>query len=142
MSTENLVTVKADALRWVEDGFAFYKPNSSFEMELTNKRKQIPVLSETYPDGIRVNPTDYTAAVIERIRQMLAGELVQFKKFNDVEYGLEATIKDYKGERIICVKSDPWPWQETGEWRVHDTSTIQAAYSMHIVGVLENIIMR
>jgi hypothetical protein len=128
--SSKLVQVSASALRWVNSGLCvtyrdaceitetiidvtgYYAYSENGKVKIMRGRYMDTIAST---DKIQVKPTDYTAAVIERIREMMSGTLIMVLKNNEGVFA----ITQYNGEpdrRCIPVKADPWPWAESGEW--------------------------
>jgi hypothetical protein len=111
-----LVTIPAAALKWCPYYFMLYpgKLNPAYllgidgSINMRSKHGENFTLDKDEP--VWVNPTDYTAAVIEHIREIIPN-MVGINKYS---HGVFA-FTDYVELRIAA---DPWPWAETGEWRV------------------------
>ena len=122
MSNENLVTVKAEALKLVPYGFEFYDENNVKHMVqysdelfvyswyLFGAYNNVDYFATGNDESVSVNPTDYTAAVIVNIMNMLPTSIRIRKDKNGIWWSDEHYDE-------IPLSADPWPWAEIGEWR-------------------------
>lgn len=117
-----LVQIEAKDLKWCPYGFEFVDPDGEVRKlrnvhlaHIMNIHTAISIEEYSYNRlcKVQVNPEEYEKAVIERIKEMVDGNIWHIEK----KYGAISIKYGHKNEVLECnrdtfVKADPRPWEE------------------------------
>lgn len=118
-----LVTVKAEALKWCPFGFGFTHPWNYRKYRLHEVREDKSLFCRSIEtevlrfEEVQVDPREYEKAVIDNIEEMLDHKILRISK-KTLPFDKSPTIwVTYRVKKTMAscnvdVKADPRPWED------------------------------